>query len=127
MSCYAIVSFFLMIFFFLCQMPSSLNLEENYRVVFFTCNTESLLGCHYERLGQVIVHSVLNEGPAFLCLPKAIYYYMVGGTDAVVPHLSLEELPAETQYVVKKVRSTFILFHLAHSISFPIVTTVTNK
>ena len=91
---------------FLRQLPNKLNLvEENNGVFFFTCNTESLLGRHYERLGQVIVHSVLNEGPAFPCLPKAIYYYMVGGIDSAVPHLSLEELPAETQYVVKKVIS----------------------
>ena len=89
---------------FLRQMPTRLNLvEENNGVVFFTCNTESLLGGHYACLGQVIVHSVLNEGPAFPCLPKAVYYYMIGGIDVAVPHLSLEELPAEAQYVVEKV------------------------
>jgi hypothetical protein len=89
---------------FLRQMPNRLNLvEENSGVVFFTCNTEGLLGGHYARLGQVIVHSVLNEGPAFPHLPKAVYYYMIGGIDVAVPHLSIEELPAEAKYVVEKV------------------------
>ena len=89
---------------FLRQMPNKLNLvEENDGVVFFTCNTESLLGGHYARLGQVIVHSVLNEGPAFPYLPKAVYYYMISGIDEAVSHLSREELPSEAKYVVEQV------------------------
>ena len=89
---------------FLQQMPSKLNLvEESDGVLFFTCNTESLLGGHYARLGQVYVHSVLNEGPAFPYLPKAVYYYMIGGIDVAVPHLSLEELSKAAEYVVEKV------------------------
>ena len=87
-------------------MPNKLNLtEENNGVVFFICNTEGLLGGHYAHLGQVIVHNVFNEGPAFPCLPKAVYCYMIGGIDVAVPHLSLEELPAEAKYVVEKVIS----------------------
>ena len=70
---------------------------------FFTCNTESLLGGHYSRLGQVIIHSVLQGGPAFPCLPKAIYYYLVGGIEHAVSHLSVDELPLEVRYVVRKV------------------------
>ena len=81
-------------------MPNKLNLVENNGVVFFTCNTEGLLGCHCAHLGQLIIHSVVNEGP---CLPKAVYYYMISGIDVAVPHFSLEELPAEAKYVVEKV------------------------
>ena len=86
------------------MMPNKLNLvEENNGVVFFTCNTEGLLGGHYTRLGQVIVHSVLNKEPAFPCLSKAVYYHMIGEIDVAAPHLSLEELPAEAKYVVEKI------------------------
>ena len=85
-------------------MPNKLNLvEENNGVVFFTCNTESLLGGHYTCLGQVIAHSVLNEGLAFPYLPKAVYYYMISGIDEAVSHLSREELPSEAKYVVEQV------------------------
>ena len=56
---------------FLKQMPLKLNLvEENNGILFFTCNTESLLGGHYAWLGQVVIHSILHEGPAFPCLPN---------------------------------------------------------
>ena len=56
-----------------------LNLvEENKRVLFLTCNTENLIGGHYARLGQIVIHSILHEGPAFPFLPKAVYYYLIG-------------------------------------------------
>ena len=67
---------------FLQQMPTKLHLtEESNGVLFYTCNTESLLGSHYSRLGQVIVHSVMQGGSAFPCLPKAVYYYPIGGVE----------------------------------------------
>ena len=60
------------------HMPNKLNsVQKNNGVVFFTCNTEGLLGGHYACLGQVIVHCVLSEGPAFPCLPKAVCYHMI--------------------------------------------------
>ena len=70
---------------FMRQMPQKLNLVEvNDGVLFFTV---SLLGNHYAPLGQTIVNSLLSEGPAFPCLPKAVYYYIIGGIDAAVPHV----------------------------------------
>ena len=32
-----------------------------------------------------------------------MYYYMIGGIDVAVSHLSFEELPTEAKYVVEKV------------------------
>ena len=59
---------------FLRQMPVKLNLvEENKGVLFLTCNTENLLGDHYGHLSQVVIYSILHEGPAFPCLPKGVY------------------------------------------------------
>lgn len=98
---------------FLHQMPTKLNLvEENDGVLFFTSNAESLLGGHYSRLGQVIVHSILQGGPAFPCLPRAIYYYLVGGIEHAMTHLSVDELPLHVQYVVKQVCNFFVTFVL---------------
>ena len=91
---------------FLQQMLTKLHLvEENNGVLFFTCNTESLLGNHYSRLGQVIVHSILQGGPAFPCLPKAVYYYLIGGIELAISHLSVDELPLEVQFIVRKVHN----------------------
>ena len=90
---------------FLRDMPSKLSLFEiNDLVQFPTGHTDALLGGYYRRLGQVIVHNVVQEGPGFPHLPKSIYYYLVGGVDLAVTHLCVEELPCATQYVVEQVR-----------------------
>ena len=39
------------------------------------------------------------------------YYYMIGGIDVAVSHLSLEELPAAAKYVVEKVLIEFLCAH----------------
>jgi len=89
---------------FLRDMPKELKLvEENGPVHFFTTNADGVLGGHYERFAQVIVHSVLQEGPAYPHLPKAVYYYMLGGLEEAVRHLNTSELPMCTQYVVEHV------------------------
>lgn len=62
-----------------------------------------MLGGHYERFAQVIIHSVLQEGPAYPHFPKAVYYYMLGGVEEAVRHLNTSELPMYTQYVVEQV------------------------
>ena len=67
---------------FLLHMPVALNLvEENAQTLFFTCNTDSLLKGHYCHLARSIIHSIIHEGPAFPCLSKSVYYYLVGGID----------------------------------------------
>ncbi len=86
------------------EMPIKLRLFETNGLVHFpTGHTDALLGGHYRRLGQIIVHSVVQEGPGFPYLPKSIYYYLVGGIDLAVTHLCIEELPSATQYVVEQV------------------------
>lgn len=89
---------------FLRDMPKELKLiEENGAIHFLTCNTDSVLCRHYARFAQFIVYSVLQEGPGYPHLPKALYYYLVGGVDMAIEHLSLDELPLATQYVVEQV------------------------
>ena len=84
------------------KLPINLrSVEQNGPVYLFTSNTDCLLGGHYSRLAHVIVHSVLQEGPGFPHLPKAVYYYLVSGVDEAVQHLSVQELPLATQHVVK--------------------------
>ena len=80
------------------DLPVKLGLvERNGPVCFFTCNSDSLIGEHYARLAHIIVHSVLQEGPGFPCLPKAVFYYIIGGIDEAIKHLCVEELPLPTQ------------------------------
>ena len=78
-------------------------MEGNGQVLFLTCNAESLLHRHYKRLGELIVNSILQEGPGFSRLPKAVYYYFVGGLEIAIPHLTVEELPMASEHVIKKV------------------------
>ena len=90
---------------FLRDMPRMLNLiEENGSNCFLTCNADSLVAGYYSsRLGQVVVHSVLEQGPGFPHLPKAVYYYMIGGVDAAIQYLNIRDILLCVQYVVNKV------------------------
>ena len=98
---------------FLRQMPRKLNLiEENAGIAFLTCNSDSLLGDHYSRLGKIIIYSILQEGPAFPFFSKAMYYYLVGGLEQALSYLSVDELPIATEYVVKKVLFAWGHLHL---------------
>ena len=88
---------------FLRDMPRMLNLiEENGSNFFLTCNADALVAGHYARLGQVVVHSVLQQGPGFPHLPKAVYYYMIRGVDAAIQYLNIRDIPLCVQYVVDK-------------------------
>ena len=90
------------------QMPTKLGLvERNGLLCFLTCNSDCLLGHHYARLAHIAVHSILQEGPAFPVLPKAVYYYIVSGLDE---HLSIEELPCPSQAIVKEVRNVVFFY-----------------
>ncbi len=49
---------------------------------------------YFRLFGKVIAHSVLQEGPAFPCLPEAMYQYLVEGeVDKAVPFLTVKDLP----------------------------------
>ncbi len=51
------------------------------------CNVFHLLSVvDHSRLAQVIVHCVLQE--LRLHLPKAVYYYLVGGVDMAIEHMN---------------------------------------
>ena len=75
-------------------MPSKLNLVEESDGVVFAI----------QRAYLVLVWAKLLS---IVCSTKDqhfhVYYYMIGGIDVAVPHLSLEELPTATKYVVEKV------------------------
>ena len=89
---------------FLEKMPSALNLgEENNDTFFVTCNAEGVRNQHYRRLGELIISSLLQEGPDFARLPKAVYYYWIGGIETAIPYLTTTELPMSTEDVIKKV------------------------
>ena len=47
--------------------------------------------------------SIIQEGPGYPRLPKAVYYYFVGGMEQAVTHLSIDELPMAAEFVVMKV------------------------
>lgn len=105
------------------EVPQKLHLiEENGSIAFPTCNTDSLLSGHYARLGKLIVSSILQEGPGFPFFPKAVYYYLVGGIEKAVTHLSVDELPVATEYVVKKVKYHLLtracMFHRKSTLHF---------
>ena len=99
---------------FLREMPIALDLVEfNGHIGFPSLHTEALVGGHYARLGRVIVHSVLQEGPGFPYFPKSIFYYLVGGIDLAVTYLSVDELPLAVESLVKEV-SLHILMCTIH-------------
>ena len=103
---------------FLRKMPLKLKLFEfNGSVAFPAVHTDALVGGHYACLGRIIVHSVLQEGLGFPCLPRSIYYYFVGGIDLAIVHLSIDELPAGVDCVVKEVCDTQDMGFMVVSVS----------
>ena len=67
-------------------------------------NHDAIICGHFKMLGRIIVHSVLQEGPAFPLLPPPVYYYLVHGTlEAAMPYMDINYLPARAKVIVDKV------------------------
>ena len=71
-------------------------------------NHNAIVNGYFRLLGKIIVHSVMQEGPAFPCLPEAIYHYIITeNIDDAMVHMSLENLPVHAAVLVEQV-STLI-------------------
>ncbi len=60
---------------------------------------------YFKMFGQVIVHSVLQEGPAFPYFPKSVFLYLCKkDLNAAVPFLTKKDLPLPSRMIVNQVR-----------------------
>ena len=60
----------------------------------------------YKVLGAMIGHSISQDGVGFPFLSPACYYYMVGGDEIALEHISMNDIGADVASVITKVRIT---------------------
>lgn len=57
-----------------------------------SCNHDATIAGHFQMAGRIILHSVLNEGPAFPFFPEPVYYYIVtGSNECALPHMDISQ------------------------------------
>ena len=67
-------------------------------------NHNAIIAGHYRMVGRMILHSILNEGPAFPFFPPQVYYYLVTGTiESALPHMDISHLPTRIRVLVDEV------------------------
>ena len=67
-------------------------------------NHDAIISGHFKLFGKVVVHSLVQEGPGFPCLPRSVYRYMCHqSVDAALPYLSVDSLPAHEYHVACQV------------------------
>ena len=68
------------------------------------CNNQAIVCGHFKMLGVIIVHSVMQEGPAFPYFPPSLYWYMcTGSIEKSIQFLSISDLPCCSKSAVDKV------------------------
>ena len=68
-------------------------------------NQHAVMAGYVKMFGQVIVHSVLQEGPAFPYFPKSVFLYLCKkDLNAAVPFLTKKDLPLPSRMIVNQVR-----------------------
>ena len=67
-------------------------------------NHDAIICGHFKMAGRMILHSILNEGPAFPLFPAPIYHYMVNGTiESALSFMDIKYLPPRARVVVDQV------------------------
>ena len=84
---------------------STLGLFEGPNALLLACNNQAIVCGHFKMLGVIIVHSVMQEGPAFPYFPPSlIYWYMcTGSIEKSIQFLSISDLPCCSKSAVDKV------------------------
>ena len=88
------------------QLPSQLSLfEGDYATgVLPSIGHEAVMAGHFKMFGRVLVHSILQEGPAFPFFPRSVFRYLcTRALDEALPYLSVEDLPYAPKAVVGQV------------------------
>ena len=69
-----------------------------------TINHDAIICGHFKLAGRMILHSILNEGPAFPFFPPPNYHYMVNGSiESALPFIDIMYLPPRAKVIVDQV------------------------
>ena len=76
-----------------------------------TCTAESCSCGLFKVLGLMVARSIAQAGVGFPYLSPTCYWYMVGGEEKAIEHISLCDVGADTAAVVSQVHTAKIHFH----------------
>ena len=88
------------------------GIKENHTLLLFegedyllpSNNHDAIIAGHYRMASKMILHSILNEGPAFPFFPPSVYYYIVTGTiECALPHMDVSQLLKRVRVLVDEV------------------------
>lgn len=67
------------------------------------CSAEARSSGLLKILGSMIGHSICQDGVGFPYLSQACYWYMIGGEDKALQFAGMEDLPADSAFIISQV------------------------
>ncbi len=68
------------------------------------CTAEARSSGLLKILGCMVAHSICQDGVGFPHLAQTCYWYIIGGEDKALQFASVEDLPADSAFIVSQVR-----------------------